>query len=208
MPLPRRQVTCGCDRPHYAFGLCRMHYERRRRATSSSERLSKRKTKNLSGCSVIGCPREYYARGLCQKHYSVGRRRLRPAPRRPYHRNPLVPQIEELARTMKQSHIAKLLAISRMIVIGVVDRARKMGRLPDQKAKVYAPPREFPPPGSCLWMDGDPRDPGSHFCGSPVFIFGEAWCANHRRRVYLPPRDISTPFPEQTHALEAVAAAD
>lgn len=110
---------------------------------------------------------------------------------RPYYRNPLVPRIEELALTMTQSQITKLLKISRMVVLGVVHRARQMGRLPDPRAKAYVRPREFPPPGSCLWLDGDPLDPAACFCGDPVFK--KAWCHDHFWRVYRPwPKEFLT----------------
>lgn len=215
MPRPRAPdpLKCGCDSPHFALGLCSRHYERQRTAKRRGPPKSR---KNLSGCSEPGCPGEYHARGLCQMHYQ----RVRPGklkaqaarPPRPYHRNPLVPRIEELAETMTQAQIAKLLNIGRNVVIGAVDRGRKMCRLPDPKAKPkkpYVPPRDiFPPPCTCLWMDGDPRDPDSQFCGEPVFIFGEAWCMRHRARVYVPRRDVSTPSPARNHALAAAATAD
>jgi hypothetical protein len=184
MPRSPMPVTCGCNAQHYARGLCRTHYDCLTRPRKGP------RPKNLSGCSEPGCPGEYHALGLCQKHYQrrQGRRSCPlPPATRPYWRNPFVPKIEELAQKMSQSQIAKLLKISRMVVIGIVYRARKMGRLPDPTEIAYVPTREiFPAPGSCLWMDGDPRDPSSHFCGARVFIFGEAWCAEHRKRVYRP----------------------
>ena len=217
--MPRQQrltpPSCGCADPHYARGLCKSHYDRMRRPRKGP------RPKNLAGCSEPGCPRDYHARGLCQRHYQRQHYRGRggkPSPPRPHWRNPLVPKIEELAQTMSQSQIAKLLKISRNVVIGVVDRARQMGRLPGKPRRLRTPHNllpsrefavcEFPSPGSCLWMDGDPRDPSSHFCGARVFIFGEAWCAEHRRRVYRPMLVVSNSVPERTHVPEVAEAAD
>lgn len=180
-------LICGCDAPYYALGLCARHYRESRRRKQG---LPKRQEKTLTGCSEIGCSRAYHARGLCQLHYQRHKRAL--AWRQlPYFRNPLVPQIEQLAETMSQAKIAKLLKVTRNVVIGIVNRARVAGRLltPNEMAiPDYVPPRGFPLPGSCLWMDGDPRDPLAHFCGEPVRMPGEAWCTTHRRRVYLPLR--------------------
>lgn len=206
-PRPPGPVTCGCERPHYAHGLCERHYDALRRPGRCKPPKSR---KNLSGCSEPGCRREYHARGLCQLHYQKMRNAIRSAarPPLPYYRNQLVPQIEELAETMTQAQIAKLLKITRNVVIGVVDRARKLGRLPDPKDgpdQPYVPTREiFPAPGTCLWMEGDPRDQSSHFCGEEVLQRG-VYCDTHRSVVYVP---VSNSGPPRTHALAAGAAGD
>lgn len=198
-----RPLSCGCNARYYALGMCARHYRESRRR---KEGLPKRRCKNVSGCSELGCSRPYHARGLCQLHYQQLKRTLVMQPI-PYFRNPLVPQIEELAVTMRQAKIAELLKISRNIVIGVVDRARLAGRLPGLKTEArrkthdepaetqgevqfwrrimstpdYVPPREFPPPGFCRWMNGDPLDPVAHFCGEA----GDPWCNHHRAIVYV-----------------------
>ena len=38
--------------------------------------------------------------------------------------------------------------------------------------------------GQCRWMDGDPRDPASHFCARPVKI-GAPYCPCHAARAYI-----------------------
>lgn len=51
-------MTCSdCDRPHYAKGLCKSHYAKRRRACCDTP------------CQVAGCAHGGYIKGLCNAHY-------------------------------------------------------------------------------------------------------------------------------------------
>lgn len=59
--MPQRTCsTEGCNRPHNAYGLCRLH---RRRATTSAPRPRRL-------CEIPGCERVHYGHGFCVMHYS------------------------------------------------------------------------------------------------------------------------------------------
>lgn len=66
--------TCnveGCDRKHYAKGLCSKHYYQKYHGKelssfNSRERIKKPKDKK---CSVLDCEEEYYAKSFCKYHY-------------------------------------------------------------------------------------------------------------------------------------------
>jgi 5-methylcytosine-specific restriction endonuclease McrA len=82
-----RTCECdGCERLHYAHGLCRMHYDRRRRNGEVGESASRRFPAKGQTCSVLGCDEPVVAKGVCNTH------RLRRAkygsdelPQRPVH---------------------------------------------------------------------------------------------------------------------------
>jgi hypothetical protein len=63
-----RQAHCdidGCDKPHCAKGLCKMHYYRlRNTGTTDVAPQPERAT-----CSVDGCPSVVKSRGYCNRHY-------------------------------------------------------------------------------------------------------------------------------------------
>jgi len=55
----------------------------------------------------------------------------------------------------------------------------------ERRRRTVARPRlEFPSPGHCLYPFGDPGEEGFHFCGERAEGDG-AWCAEHRRAVYV-----------------------
>lgn len=63
-----RQTHCdveGCDKPHCAKGLCKMHYYRLRNTgtTDAAPRPER------AMCSVDGCPSVVKSRGYCGRHY-------------------------------------------------------------------------------------------------------------------------------------------
>jgi hypothetical protein len=55
----------GCDRKHYARGMCEMHYRRWKRGQTTN-RIA---PVGLKCCSVKGCEKPSEARGLCHGHY-------------------------------------------------------------------------------------------------------------------------------------------
>lgn len=58
-------MTCGvCERPHYAHGLCKSHYDKMRRRGTTE-----RWVPTTRHCTIAGCDRPHYARGLCTLHY-------------------------------------------------------------------------------------------------------------------------------------------
>jgi GcrA cell cycle regulator len=42
----------------------------------------------------------------------------------------------------------------------------------------------FPPPGHCVFPDGDPNTSDFSFCGSPVIDIFHPYCKEHRIRAY------------------------
>ena len=50
----------GCERKHYAKGLCSKHYQ---------EKTKKKERKKRGICSIDGCGNKHSAKGLCKKHY-------------------------------------------------------------------------------------------------------------------------------------------
>lgn len=65
--------TCSvkeCERPHYARGFCKLHYERVRKSGSIELPIVE-----IKYCSVEGCDRRNYGRGLCLMHYTRVRKR-------------------------------------------------------------------------------------------------------------------------------------
>lgn len=59
--------TDGCDRIHYALGLCSMHYIRGRRPAGDP---GQSRIYPWRGCTVDGCGRKHLAKGLCPVHYA------------------------------------------------------------------------------------------------------------------------------------------
>lgn len=59
----------GCDRVHYANGLCNTHYARQRK-TGSVELIDRPAPR----CSVSGCDQKVTAQSLCSMHYTRLRR--------------------------------------------------------------------------------------------------------------------------------------
>lgn len=71
--------TCSeseCDRPSWARGLCRRHYQ------AAARRQEFQPAPKVTGCSEPDCEREPVARGLCHKHYQRFRR-PKPKPKQP-----------------------------------------------------------------------------------------------------------------------------
>lgn len=75
----------GCNKIHYAKGLCRFHYDRTRKGITDMQpgRLSLiwkendirylRANKNKK-CAVIECDEKVYAKDLCRKHWGLNNR--------------------------------------------------------------------------------------------------------------------------------------
>lgn len=64
-------MTCevdGCDRKHYAKGLCKKHYQRKRNTGSVVKQVRPKV------CIVDGCGDPVHGHGLCLKHYTRLRR--------------------------------------------------------------------------------------------------------------------------------------
>ena len=55
----------GCEKKHYARGLCQMHYRRMER-NGTTDRI---REPGLKVCSIESCDRVAEARGLCHGHY-------------------------------------------------------------------------------------------------------------------------------------------
>ncbi len=71
--VPSIQKQCsqeGCEKPHYAHGLCAMHYERvRRHGDVNAGPETRRKYAPGALCSVPGCERPRKTKTFCQMHY-------------------------------------------------------------------------------------------------------------------------------------------
>jgi hypothetical protein len=83
-------MTCsiqGCDKPHYAFGWCQMHYRRWKNHGDPAVVLSRSgRRRDLSPpvCAIMGCEELVGlkgAKGLCVRHYDFARRNGVPEPR-------------------------------------------------------------------------------------------------------------------------------
>lgn len=61
----------GCGRKSYAFGLCKAHYEQKRRGRSLSKLYSTRRPNGCErlGCAFPGCDKMCLAKGYCTAHY-------------------------------------------------------------------------------------------------------------------------------------------
>ena len=72
---PRKNRFCeyeSCAKPLYAKGLCKMHYERKRKHGDPSVNLAQDLA--IKVCSVEGCKNPHWARGYCSSHYRSFRR--------------------------------------------------------------------------------------------------------------------------------------
>lgn len=62
--LPRKSRPCsvsGCDEPHWARGLCQLHYNRLHFSCSWG---------SIGGlCAIEGCGKPHYAKSYCRNHY-------------------------------------------------------------------------------------------------------------------------------------------
>lgn len=68
----------GCDRPVYAKGWCRPHYDRQYRGSGDlTTPVRNYDFTRDPTCSVEGCDRPHCARGWCETHYSRWKRRGR-----------------------------------------------------------------------------------------------------------------------------------
>lgn len=59
----------GCERPHQARGLCKMHWKRWR-----NHGITDRRERVRNVCSIDGCDAECRGRGLCDMHYQRWKR--------------------------------------------------------------------------------------------------------------------------------------
>lgn len=59
----------GCEKPHYARGLCGMHYKRVRRHGDPQPEVPPRGSDPPLICAVPSCPHPSEARGWCHGHY-------------------------------------------------------------------------------------------------------------------------------------------
>ena len=85
--------------------------------------------------------------------------------------------------------VAQQLGVTRGVVAGVRRRAggvttfgRKARPITKPQLKLAAAPQ--PSNGTCKWIDGDPSQPGWHFCGKLTVGRERSWCEKHRKRVY------------------------
>ena len=77
---PRRPCDKpGCDRPHYARGMCRSCYDHARLHGDGLDDAPFFTPQNRSECLLPGCDRPQRARGLCYRHYSTEKTRARRA---------------------------------------------------------------------------------------------------------------------------------
>jgi len=58
MATTRICAIVGCDRKHYARGLCHRHYRQLSNAGATTGKT----------CTIVGCDRGHHARGLCGLH--------------------------------------------------------------------------------------------------------------------------------------------
>lgn len=68
-PATRQRSTCslnGCDKPHYAKGLCNGHYQRAKRTGDPGSAWLQQRGRV---CETEGCEREHSAHGMCSFHY-------------------------------------------------------------------------------------------------------------------------------------------
>lgn len=88
------------------------------------------------------------------------------------------------------SAIAARCGITKNAAIGIGHRAG-IGETRPVPPKPIVP--DIFPPHGCLFGLGDPKDEGFRFCSAPVERAGEAWCAEHRKRVYTRPLTSTAP---------------
>lgn len=67
--MARRCTVDGCGRPHYARGLCGMHYKRVRRHGDAQPEVPQRGTAPPKTCAVPSCEHTSESRGWCHGHY-------------------------------------------------------------------------------------------------------------------------------------------
>ncbi len=84
------------------------------------------------------------------------------------------------AAGMQPAAIVRQLGVTKGVVAGVISRWGPPVRL-------TVPTRNpFPPFGGCLYPSPHAiMDPGFSFCGEPVCAPESAWCATHRKVVYM-----------------------
>jgi len=59
----------GCDRPHLARGLCKLHYDRKRTTGEPGPATPMADRTPPEHCIVAGCARSCKAKGYCAMHY-------------------------------------------------------------------------------------------------------------------------------------------
>ena len=60
----------GCERPHYARGLCALHWQRVRNGTPLDKPIQAQQSRAGRTCRIEGCDREpRTTRELCHAHY-------------------------------------------------------------------------------------------------------------------------------------------
>lgn len=94
--------TCsvnGCEREHYARGMCNPHYQRvRTSGTLDGDALPPLSAGERRTCSVLDCNLPHWAKGMCRRHYY---RKPLQEPR--IKRAPLVCAIDGCARLVDRS---------------------------------------------------------------------------------------------------------
>ena len=84
------------------------------------------------------------------------------------------------------SEIANRIGVTKNTVIGAMWRARRRGDTEEDAPPIVELPAEIRL-GHCrfpLWRHNE--KPTHHYCGEPTPSLETAWCAKHRRIVYVP----------------------
>lgn len=96
------------------------------------------------------------------------------------------------------SKIGVMLGITRNAVAGILSRCRE--RCMDEDWQPAPPPP--PPARGCRWIEGQPRLGREwSWCGAET-LPGQAWCAEHRARVYRPSKSYDVRAESADHAVD------
>ena len=106
----------------------------------------------------------------------------------------MTPEIADAIRELATSgaapkDICRTLGLTKGTVSGWLSRNRGCRPI---LPPVPPPPSErpdFPPPGRCLWINGDPRTTDFDFCAKPTGDTLDPWCPGHRKRVFVRERE-------------------
>lgn len=56
----------------------------------------------------------------------------------------------------------------------------------------YVPPQRTSSRDACAWPEGDPKQPGFHFCGKRPVVLGKPYCERHCAIAYRSPEQVAT----------------